>query len=350
MRRERFAALESRAREVASQAEAWFARIREERPLIDFTADTFDLDQEAEGSVLGSAVALRLFLFVIPATVVLVALINLINLGNVLDSHLTGSIVTGEIARTVSTASWWSSLWIVLTGLVLTLWAGRSLARVLGACSGAAWRLPPRKRKVSPLSVVALTAILFTTVAASSISSGLRDRGVITAALIAWPSIIGLMGLSWFLIMMTLPRGTSDPGALLPGAAVFGIAYAGLAWFMELYLPNRVSRTTDTLGAMAITVATLGYFFFIGRMMTAALVLSASTFERFGSLSRLVFGWPLLRRIPRRYAKFRRFFDIPIEGGPTDDTPIEDGPIDDAPAPSPEDAADRPEPGEPPLS
>jgi hypothetical protein len=319
----RFEALERRARERGEQAIAWWSRARQERPLLDFAADTVELDQEAEGSVLGSAVALRLFLFVVPATVVMVALSNVFRLGGLLEQHFESSIVTGEIARSVASAGWWSSLWIMLSGLVLTLWAGRSLARVLAACSGASWRLPPRQRKVSPLSMLALNAVLFTAVAASSISSGLRDRGIVTAALIAWPTISALMALAWFVIMLTLPRGTTDPGALLPGAATFGMGYATLTWFMELYLPNRVERTTDTLGTMAVTVATLGYFFFIGRLMTATVVLSASTFERFGSLSRFVFGWPLVRRLPRRYPRLGSFFDLPADGPGEPDEPDE---------------------------
>ncbi len=109
---------------------------------------------------------------------------------------------------------------------------------------------------------------------------------------------------------MVLPRGTTDPGAVLPGAVLMGVGFAILQWFMQIYLPAKIARTTDTMGSLATTVATLGYFFFIGRLMSATFVVNAIVFQRWGSISRVVFSLPGLRRLPARSPKLERFFDL----------------------------------------
>jgi uncharacterized BrkB/YihY/UPF0761 family membrane protein len=109
---------------------------------------------------------------------------------------------------------------------------------------------------------------------------------------------------------MTLPRRTTDPGALLPGVILVAVAFAGLSWFMHIYLPDKIERMSDTYGSLAISVATLGYFFSIGRLLAGAFTLNAVVFERFGSVSHSVFAVPGLRAIPKRWPVVARYFDL----------------------------------------
>jgi hypothetical protein len=89
-----------------------------------------------------------------------------------------------------------------------------------------------------------------------------------------------------------------------------GLFFASLQWFMQSYLPNRVARTSDTLGDLATVVAALGNFFFIGRLMSSSFVLTAVIYERYGSISEVIFGLPLLRRIPQKSPKVRTYFAL----------------------------------------
>ena len=289
----------------------WANELREQRPMVDYSVGLWERDQEAFASVLGSAIALRLFLFVIPANVALVGLVELVRAGSLMDAHLEDSAITGELARSLSGLGWWSSLSLFVTGLVLTLWSGRALTRVLATCSVSAWRLNTKDSKTKVPTIVALSGVFFMTIIAASVFTRVREIGGVTASLIAWLLITGTAGLAWFVVMMTLPRATNDPGALLPGAALVGVAYAAVQWFMQLYLPNRIERTSDRLGGLATTVATLGYFFIIGRIMSSSFVVSAVTFERFGSLSQVIFDLPLLNRLKSRFPRLSTFFDLP---------------------------------------
>ena len=114
-----------------------------ERPIAEFVGELADRDQEAQGSVLGSAVALRIFLFLVPASVVIVSLIVLLDVTSLFDGdQLEKGYTTKDIFSALEDVSGWNALWLLLSGLVLTAWAGRSLAKVLAACSAAAWRMP----------------------------------------------------------------------------------------------------------------------------------------------------------------------------------------------------------------
>ncbi|MEQ1702526.1 MAG: hypothetical protein ABMA25_20650 [Ilumatobacteraceae bacterium] len=302
-----------RSEAVAKRAEARFVAARERGGPVDLGAQLYERDRDSHASVLGSAIALRLFLFVIPATVALVGLVNVFRLGAFLQDDLEASTTTGSISKALNALSWSQALWILLSGSVLTLFAGRSLSRVLAASSGGAWNMTVRESKVPPLAILALTGVLFAEIASSTIFQGLRDVPGFTAALTAWLAAVASTALTWFVVMLMLPRKVRDPGALLPGAALMGVAYTVLQWFMQFYLPKRVERTTDTFGDLAVTVATLGNFFFIGRIMASSFVVTAVVYERWGSLSQLLFDLPGLRTIARRSPKLRRFFSLDLD-------------------------------------
>lgn len=301
----------------------WWTEFRARSAAAELATSLYERDRSAHASVLGSAVALRLFLFLVPATVALVGLVGVLHVRSLLEDHLESTVSTGEVARNLADVDGWRSVSLVVSGVILTLWAGRSLTHVLSTCAVSAWRMDPSKAKVPPITVVALTGILFASIAASSILSLLRDVGGVTVELAVWTGLVALITLAWFLVMVTLPRGVSDPGALLPGAVFTGLGFTALQAVMHVYLPGRVERTSDTFGSLAATVAVLGNFFFIGRIMAASFVINAVTYERFGSLSQLVFGLPVLRRLPRRYPSLARYFSLEAptdgDGPPRDD-------------------------------
>ena len=165
-------------------------------------------------------------------------------------------------------------------------------------------------QRVRLTAMATLSTVLFATIAASSIFNRLREAGGVPASLAAWTGVLAVVTVAWFLVMLTLPRATTDPGALLPGAVLFGVGYTVVAWFMQFYLPNRIARSTDTLGGLASVAATLGWFFLIGRLASGSFVVSAVTFERFGSLSRHVFALPVLRAVPRRIPRLATYFGV----------------------------------------
>jgi uncharacterized BrkB/YihY/UPF0761 family membrane protein len=78
----------------------------------------------------------------------------------------------------------------------------------------------------------------------------------------------------------------------------------------QLYLPGKFSRASELYGAIGTTIVTLGWFFILGRAMVLAMSVNAVIYERFGSISHVVFALPVVRALPRRSARIRRFFEL----------------------------------------
>jgi uncharacterized BrkB/YihY/UPF0761 family membrane protein len=112
-----------------------------------------------------------------------------------------------------------------------------------------------------------------------------------------------------------LPRATRDPGALLPGAVFVAVVLARMQAIAQLYIPHKLDRASALYGALATTIVTLGWFFFVGPAMVLGVALDAAVFERFGSVSRFVFRLPIVHRVPRRSTWIRNFFDLPTMSG-----------------------------------
>jgi uncharacterized BrkB/YihY/UPF0761 family membrane protein len=294
--------------------QTWWADIRRRRPIAEFVGELAERDQEAQGSVLGSAVALRIFLFLVPASVVIVSVIVLVDFTSLFDGdQLEKGYTTRDIFQALEDVSGWNTLWLLLGGLVLTAWAGRSLARVLAACSAGAWRMPSSQAKVKVVAALTLTGIVFVEVVASTVISSIRDLGGAPAWALSWGTLVALTGVAWFLVLLTLPRPVNDPGALLPAALAVGLVQGSVQAVLQAYTEGRVARTVDTYGDLAVTLAILGNLFILGRIMTASFTLTAVTYESFGSLSEAIFALPLVRRPPRRYPWFAEFFSLEIE-------------------------------------
>ena len=66
-----------------------------------------------------------------------------------------------------------------------------------------------------------------------------------------------------------------------------------------------------------MTVVTLGWFFIAGRSIVVAMELNPVVYERYGSVSTIFFSLPVLRILPRRSLRLRRFFDLPQPGEST---------------------------------
>jgi uncharacterized BrkB/YihY/UPF0761 family membrane protein len=303
----------SRERVAAEQARAnALLEKYHDRPLIDVGLRIYQRDREAAGSVVGSALAFRLFLFFVPLTLFVVGLLGFlarwIDATDVIDAGgLRGTIAT-QINTALSQPE--STRWLAtVTGLVGMAWAGRSLSKVMVSASCLAWRLPVTT-KASVRVIGSVIGLIAGIVFVATVVNRLREDQGLAAAGLSFVAVVALYGIAWMAISMLLPRPTRDPGALLPGAVVVGAVLAGMEAISQLYLPDKLGRASALYGALAVTIVTLGWFFFAGRAMVFGMSLDAVIYERFGSISQFVFGLPVVRVLPRRSSWIRHFFDL----------------------------------------
>jgi uncharacterized BrkB/YihY/UPF0761 family membrane protein len=309
----RLSALIANARERAKKEQARFAALLEkyeDQPMIDISLRLYQRDREVAGTVVGSAIAFRLFLFFVPLLLFLVGLAGFVAVDAEDVNEQAG--ITGGLAEQIQTAfdqpgtTRWVALLLGLFGLATT---GRSLSKVMVASSTLAWRLPTTTRAslkvigglVGLIAGVGLLAVL--------VSRVRSEYGVAVTGLSFLIVFVGYV-LGWLAVSMLMPRATSDPAVLLPGAVLVGATITVLQVVSQVYLPNRVGRASELYGAVGATIVTLGWFFILGRVIVIAMCLDAVIHERFGTIARLVFSLPLLRSLARRSAWIRRFFDL----------------------------------------
>jgi uncharacterized BrkB/YihY/UPF0761 family membrane protein len=320
----RIARLRQRATDLGELAVTTVEDRRHKQPLVDLAVTYYDRDREAIASVLGAAIALRLYLFVIPAIAMVIGFaIAVVGKDNV-DSLLTSNGVTGSLAQDISSAASSSraaGLALAVVGLWLTLWAGRNLAKVLASSAGRAWRMEAKDSKATMIAIGAITGTVLVIFAATLLLNRLRDKHGLAADTTSWVITVAIFAAAWFVVSWALPRSTTDPGALLPGAAFMAVTMTGLQWFMQFYLPDKISRASELAGDLGMSIAALGYLFLLGRLMAVSFVLDAVLFERIGSISRVVFAVPFVRAVPRRYPVVAEFFDLHPE--PPPDPPAE---------------------------
>ncbi len=291
----------------------WLEHRRVEQIPVDLAVQYYERDRDSFASVLGAAVALRLFLFFIPVVVVIVSLVLLVAGQDGIKNLTEQAGVTGSLAAQVDQATRTTrntTIGVILAGLWLMVWAGRSLTKVLAACAAGAWGLGGRRGKITLRMAVAVTTLVLGILIAAGLLNRIKEEQGIAVVTTSWLVTVVIYGVGWFLVSLALPRRTRDPGALLPGAVLVGAALAGLQWVMQFYLPTRLEHSTAMSGTLGVSVAALGYMFLIGRLMVSSLILDAVIYDRVGSVSNLVFSLPVLHRIPRRFPKVARFFDL----------------------------------------
>ena len=303
------------ARERVQKEQVRFSALlakHEHQPMIDLALRTFRRDREVAGTVVGSAIAFRLFLFFVPLLLFIVGMAGFVSGWRDADDVNDDVGISGGLADQMQTAldqpdsTAWFAIGLGLVGIATT---GRTLSKVMVASSTLAWRLPTSTRaslKVIGGFVGLIAGIGLLAVLVSRVRS---EYGVAVTGLSFLVVFVGYV-LGWLAVSMLLPRATSDPAVLLPGALLVGATITGLQLVSQVYLPNRIGRASELYGAVGTTIVTLGWFFILGRVMVVAMCLDATVHERFGTIARLVFSLPLLRTLARKSAWIRRFFKL----------------------------------------
>ena len=292
---------------------AWLERSRQRNVVVDVGMRLYERDQQAAGTVAGSAVAFRLFLFFVPTLLVVIALAGFAAAHLAPRDVNSAAGITGVVASQIETAfrqpstTRWTAL---LFGLVGMFSSGRSLAKTLVLASALSWRAPARQKATLRITAMVVGVMVGVALVASLVNRLRRTAGLAVVGF----SFIGAAAaymLVWLALSLTLPRATKDPGSVLPGAALVGVALTGLQAITQIYIPDKISQASALYGSIGITIVTLGWFFIIGRVATFSMTLNAVVYERLGSITTLVFGLPVLRLLPAKSARFARFFDLP---------------------------------------
>jgi uncharacterized BrkB/YihY/UPF0761 family membrane protein len=275
--------LRARAIELAHRATTWGPF----EPVAEIGWRTLRRDSSIGGSVLGAALAYRIFIWLLPFALVLVLSLALIagqTDGNIArfvrDAGMTGFVAT-SVADAANGTSGWAILTALVASLAVLLYQTTALLRGIRAVTALAWSLHvtrvPSPARSGLLFLGWLVAFIVVAGSAAPIRHALDfpldvvvDLGLYVGGL----PLLWLL-LSWFL----LPHRAERWPELVPGALVVGVGVGAIGLFNTLVLFPWLSEQQETYGVLGVAAGLLFGFFLIGRTTELSAALNATLAE-----------------------------------------------------------------------
>ncbi len=269
-----------------ADAERLAERAQDERSKhrsVDAVYEMVDRDSEVGGGIIAGALAYRLFIWLLPLALVIVA-----GLGIAADANAESPEeaarslgVEGLISSSISSAAESPKRWYaLLVGIPVLIWATRSVLRVLIGAHRLVWtddrRSTPKPKLLAALRLLALL-ICFGVV--STFASAVRAWSPGPGLLVTLGVVIFYAGI-WLLITIRLPHHETDWTALVPGALVFGIGIELLQVVIAYFITPYAIAKQGTYGALGIAAALLVGLFLISRLIVASAVVNATLWAR----------------------------------------------------------------------
>jgi uncharacterized BrkB/YihY/UPF0761 family membrane protein len=267
-------------------AERLSRRTQEERgrhESVDAVFEMVDRDLDAGGGIIAGALAYRLFIWLLPVALVLVA-----GLGVAADASSEsprqaaqelglGGLVSSSIAEAASGPGRWYAL---LIGIPILLYATRSVLRVLIGAHRLLWAdVRTQAPKPTIAASLRLLALLLAYWVVSGVANYARASSEGPGVLVTLVAMVGYAGL-WLLISVRLPHRGTDWTALVPGAILVGLGIEVLHVVIAYVLVPYAIAKQGTYGALGGAAVLLVGLFLISRLIVSSAILNATLWER----------------------------------------------------------------------
>jgi uncharacterized BrkB/YihY/UPF0761 family membrane protein len=270
------------------RAVAELRRLEARRPhsrVIDGVFAAWERDRAIYGSTLAGALAFRMFLFLVPFTLVVLSLAGFAVARDPgaedrlsdrfgLGGALASSIVT---AAEQSHASRWLALFVGVFGMS---WAALGAVRALRLANSLAWGMTPRRLR-RPLHGIGLYVGAHVLVLGVPLLSQWIKNTFGVVGLI--PAIVGVPAVYvalWVAVSIALPRQQGRWTTLLPGALVVTVGAQALHLITVLVLAPRLEQSASVYGAVGVAVVLMTWLFIVARLVVSSAVANAVVFER----------------------------------------------------------------------
>lgn len=277
--RDRYGAARERGDELVQHAQQRFEHERSRRGWLESAWQSLLRMHRRGGPLLCGGLAYRIFLWELPAALVAVSILSLFtDIGSFTPEQMARDVglgaalaaTIGQAVSQTSSAAWW----LLVLGLWLMLWAGRSAAGALRLISQIAWEQPrvPKTSRVVPALV--FTGLMVSATLLSYLSDRLL-RGGVVVTVVAWLAILaGTFAVATF-AMALLPRAGRPWLVVLPGAALFTIVVRGMVLASDLYFADHLARVDDLYGSLGIAIVMLLWLYLLSWGWVAAMFVNA---------------------------------------------------------------------------
>lgn len=280
----RLKGLVSTARRRADAAWAAVEARRPRTPSVDATLSTYERDRERAGFLLAGALAYRLFLWLLPFTLVIVGGLGFLEAASHdQPSDLAENLgVVGLASKSVSEAgadAEHTRFVVLIIGVLALYVASLGAIKAFRTVSALAWGVPAGPIPRKPLAVLGclgiIAAFFVVTFAGTAIRHESPGLGVIATLMIGiayvWLAYLGL----W-----VLPKPPVHWTAVLPGAIAFGLGLQAIHLINVYFISYRISTSSETYGALGVAAALLLSLFLLGRLFVFAVMLNSTLWER----------------------------------------------------------------------
>jgi uncharacterized BrkB/YihY/UPF0761 family membrane protein len=234
-------------------------------------------DLDVAGTLLAGALAFRIFIWLLPCCLLLTALVGFSSATTRTPDELTRDLgmspLTANLLGQVGAQAEHGRYVTALLGLVLLVWAGLALGRVLDRIYHRVWRLRAQR---GPKSVLARLA-RYNAALLLAILGNLAET-VVVAATGRSPALVSLPSLAFYVLIGIVLLSPGWPPAwrtAWPGALLIAVGLEGLHLVAVLYLPGKLARASELYGALGVAASVLVWLALIARLMVFGQVLNA---------------------------------------------------------------------------
>jgi uncharacterized BrkB/YihY/UPF0761 family membrane protein len=241
----------------------------------------YERDLSVAGSLLAGALAYRMFLWLLPAALVVVGGLGFATHDDA-DSaaHTAGlpDVVAGGVGTAAEQAH--ASRWVLLiAGLVLLWMASRHLLKAMRGSARLAYGTGGLRERASPKAVAALLAVVVAVGVVHVVAVAVRSHGLVLSVgtLVFMTAVWALI---WWWISWLLPHADAPAVYLVPGAALVGVGIQALYVFTAVYFGHKIASASHLYGTLGAAAALLLWLFIFARLVIGAAEVGAVLWER----------------------------------------------------------------------
>ena len=265
-----------RFRARADQAADRYQTLAQERPLLGLPLAVVARYPARQGLLLASAMAFRLFLWLLPFALLVAGIgagLAQSNTRTVESASKTAGI-TGAASQEIVTAlhdghrSWWIA---VVIGSLGVLWGARTTLRTLTLVHAHIWQVPaPRYRVHAMLGrmLVFVGGWIVLIVGAATVPR--LDRLIPGGLFLAIIVQLIISAAVWEAMSFRLPHTRARWQDLLPGSLLVGVSFAVLDAVSRVYIPRRLESSSELYGALGIAAVILAWLLIFGQVIVAS--------------------------------------------------------------------------------
>lgn len=266
-----------RGRDLRNRADA----ARAHHVWLDFSFGLAERDSSIGGGLLAGALAYRLFVLLLPTSLLLVSGLGLYA-GSV-DKKPTSVVKEAGLhglvgSQVAHTASGHGRALVFVLMIPAVLYALATLYRAVARVSAIAWVGSARGVRLVPRGVAALAGAVIVQLVSGAAVAWIR-HGPFYGDVLAFLAYVGLVGGAWLVVSLQLPHRDVHWPSLIPGSVLFGIGLLFISVFNVYVTARLVEGRADTYGALGIATALLFSLVLVGRLMVFSAELNASLDE-----------------------------------------------------------------------